>query len=399
MPQKIGNVLSWGSEVEDGTIEQATMASRLPFVRGHLALMPDAHVGMGATIGSVIPTQGAIIPSAIGVDIGCGMVAAETRLTADSLPDGFDHFLSKVERAVPAGLGKGHAFSNRAERELRTGKVPRYAGATDLSPQQIAKVTEQFGTLGSGNHFVEVCLDERDHVWVVLHSGSRGIGNQLATRHIEGAKGLMKKMFISLEDPDLAYLVEGTPEFDSYIADMLWAQEYARANREAMMDAVLSELSSFVTSANRLSDDARRLELRRINCHHNYTEREHHHGQDVWLTRKGAIRAREGDFGVIPGSMGTSSYIVRGLGNAASYESCSHGAGRRMSRGRARREIDMDDFKTSMSGRDWQVDKADQLLDEAPQAYKDIDQVMADQSDLVAIEHTLHQILNYKGTT
>jgi tRNA-splicing ligase RtcB (3'-phosphate/5'-hydroxy nucleic acid ligase) len=399
MPQKIGNVLSWGSEVEHDTIEQAAMASRLPFVKGHLALMPDAHIGMGATIGSVIPTQGAIIPSAIGVDIGCGMVAAETRLTADSLPDGFDHFLSNVERAVPAGLGKGHAFSNGTERDLRTSKVPPYSGATELSTQQLAKVTEQFGTLGSGNHFVEVCLDERNHVWVVLHSGSRGIGNQLATQHIDGAKGLMKKMFISLEDPDLAYLVEGSPEFDSYVADMLWAQEYARANREAMMDAVLSELSSFVTSARRVSDDAERLELRRINCHHNYTEREHHHGQNVWLTRKGAIRAREGDFGVIPGSMGTSSYIVRGLGNPASYESCSHGAGRRMSRGRARREIALEDFKTSMSGRDWQEDKADQLLDEAPQAYKDIDQVMADQSDLVAIEHTLHQILNYKGTT
>ncbi len=306
MPKKIGNVVSWGSDVEDKTIEQAAMASRLPFVAGHLALMPDAHIGMGATIGSVIPTRGAIIPAAIGVDIGCGMVAAETRLTASSLPDNFDSFLSNVERVVPAGLGKGHAFANQDERDLRNHEIPAYTGGTELRPSQIAKITDQFGSLGSGNHFVEVCLDERDQVWVVLHSGSRGIGNQLATQHIEGAKGLMKKMFIALEDPDLAYLVEGTPEFDAYIADMLWAQDYARANREAMMDAVLSELNGMVGTTEQS------VELRRINCHHNYTEREHHHGKDVWLTRKGAIRARQDDLGVIPGSMGTSTFIVRG---------------------------------------------------------------------------------------
>jgi tRNA-splicing ligase RtcB len=399
MPKKIGNVVSWGSDVEDKTIEQAAKASRLPFVAGHLALMPDAHIGMGATIGSVIPTRGAIVPAAIGVDIGCGMVAAETRLTASTLPDNFESFLSNVERVVPAGLGKGHAFADQGERDLRTQEIPAYTGATVLGRSQIAKITDQFGTLGSGNHFVEVCLDESDHVWVVLHSGSRGIGNQLATQHIEGAKGLMKKMFITLEDPDLAYLVEGTPEFDAYIADMLWSQDYARANREAMMDAVLAELSGLVSSSNTGSAPGSSIEVRRINCHHNYTEREHHHGKDVWLTRKGAIRAREGDLGVIPGSMGTSSFIVRGLGNPASYDSCSHGAGRRMSRSRARKEISLEDFKSSMEGRDWQLDKADQLVDEAPQAYKDIDQVMVDQSDLVAVEHTLHQILNYKGTS
>jgi tRNA-splicing ligase RtcB len=399
MPKKIGNVVSWGSDVEDKTIEQAAMASRLPFVAGHLALMPDAHIGMGATIGSVIPTRGAIIPAAIGVDIGCGMVAAETRLTASLLPDNFDAFLSNVERVVPAGLGKGHAFANQDERDLRTHEIPTYTGGTDLTRSQVSKITDQFGSLGSGNHFVEVCLDERDQVWVVLHSGSRGIGNQLATQHIEGAKGLMKKMFITLEDPDLAYLVEGTSEFDAYIADMLWAQDYARANREAMMDAVLSELNGLVEASSGQSAGSRRIELRRINCHHNYTEREHHHGKDVWLTRKGAIRARQGDLGVIPGSMGTSSFIVRGLGNRASYDSCSHGAGRRMSRSKARKEISLEDFKTAMVGRDWQSGKADQLLDEAPQAYKDIDQVMVDQADLVAVEHTLHQILNYKGTS
>lgn len=396
MPEKIGNVLSWGSHLEIETIEQAAKASRLPFVKGHLALMPDAHVGMGATIGSVIPTQGAVIPSAVGVDIGCGMIATETRLTAGTLPDGFERFLGRVEAVIPAGVGKGHSSVADRAGARPVHDAPAYTGASGLSAKQVTKITDQFGTLGSGNHFVEVCLDERDRVWVVLHSGSRGIGNQLATQHIETAKGLMKKLFISLEDPDLAYLVEDTPEFDAYIADMLWAQDYARANRQAMMDAVLAELWTFVGSNMSASpDDA----VRTINCHHNYTERENHHGHNVWLTRKGAIRARVGDFGVIPGSMGTSSYIVRGLGNPASYFSCSHGAGRRMSRSRARREISLSDFVTSMEGRDWQQAKADQLLDEAPQAYKDIDEVMADQADLVAVEHTLHQILNYKGTT
>jgi tRNA-splicing ligase RtcB len=398
MPERIGNVLSWGSHVEENTIEQAAKASRLPFVEGHLALMPDAHVGMGATIGSVIATKGAIIPSAVGVDIGCGMVAAETDLFANDLPEDMSGFLSHIERVVPAGVGRGHAFSTRETRDSWTSEVPNYSGASTLSTKQLAKVTDQFGTLGSGNHFVEVCLDERDRVWVVLHSGSRGIGNQLATQHIEKAKGLMKKLFISLEDPDLAYLVEKTPEFDAYIADMLWAQEYAKANREAMMDAVLAELWSFVGSGRPAGTEKPGCETARINCHHNYTEREHHFGRDVWLTRKGAIRARVGDLGVIPGSMGTSSYIVRGLGNPASYHSCSHGAGRRLSRSRARRDVSLEEFLSSMEGRDWQSGKADQLLDEAPQAYKDIDQVMSDQTDLVSIEHQLHQILNYKGT-
>jgi RNA-splicing ligase RtcB len=398
MPERIGNVLSWGSDVEENTIEQAAKASRLPFVKGHLALMPDAHVGMGATIGSVIPTKGAIIPSAVGVDIGCGMIAAETDLAANDLPEDMGRFLSHIERVVPAGVGKGHAFVNREIRDHRSSGVPVYTGASTLSGKQEAKVTNQFGTLGSGNHFVEVCLDESDRVWVVLHSGSRGIGNQLATQHIEGAKGLMKKLFILLEDPDLAYLVEDTPEFDAYIADMLWAQEYARANREVMMDAILSELWTFLGTGESGGAAKPGSEVARINCHHNYTDREHHLGQDVWLTRKGAIRAREGDLGVIPGSMGTSSYIVRGLGNPASYHSCSHGAGRRLSRSRARREVSLEEFKSSMEGREWQSGKADQLIDEAPQAYKDIDQVMADQADLVAVEHTLHQILNYKGT-
>jgi tRNA-splicing ligase RtcB len=401
VPQKIGNVLAWGTDLEAETIEQASKASRLPFVAGHVALMPDAHVGLGATIGSVIPTMGAIIPSAIGVDIGCGMIASATDLSAGQLPDNFERFLDHVERAVPAGLGKDHSTTPNRRSDSPVRRVPEYTGASELTSKQVAKIRNQFGTLGSGNHFVEVCLDETDCVWIVLHSGSRGIGNQLASRHIETAKGVMRDLFITLEDPDLAYLAEGTPEFGAYIADMLWAQEYARANREQMMDAVLSELRAFVGQHGRFAHvvPGPGREVRRINCHHNYTEREHHLGRDVWLTRKGAIRARRGDAGVIPGSMGTSSYIVRGLGSPASYESCSHGAGRRMSRSRARREIGLDEFVASMSGKNWQSAKAGQLVDEAPQAYKDIDQVMADQADLVAVEHTLHQILNYKGTT
>ena len=246
MPEKFGNVLAWGSDLEAETMEQAAKASRLPFVEGHVALMPDAHVGLGATIGSVIPTNGAIIPAAVGVDIGCGMIAAETDLSAHQLPTDFDRFMTRVERAVPAGLGKDHSSRSSGRQESRLIHVPPYAGASDLTSKQVTKISNQFGTLGSGNHFVEVCLDEVDHVWVVLHSGSRGIGNQLANQHIEAAKGIMKKFFITLEDPDLAYLAEGTPQFDAYIADMLWAQEYAKANREAMMDAVLAELFSFV---------------------------------------------------------------------------------------------------------------------------------------------------------
>jgi tRNA-splicing ligase RtcB (3'-phosphate/5'-hydroxy nucleic acid ligase) len=380
--EKHGKVLSWASDIDDKAMEQAQRAARLPFVEGHLALMPDAHWGMGATIGSVIPTRGAIIPSAVGVDIGCGMIAAELPFTSEVLGDDLAQLHGHIAAVVPAGVGHGHAH----DQSVNT----HYPGTPGHLPARLAgKAAAQFGSLGSGNHFVEVCLDERDVVWVVLHSGSRGVGNELARQHIEGAKALMKRYFIELDDPDLAYLVEGTPEFDAYIADMLWAQRYALGNREAMMDAVLGQVAGWIGGDVEVTS--------RINCHHNYTELEHHRGRDVWLTRKGAIRAREGDRGVIPGSMGTSSYIVRGLGNPVSYHSCSHGAGRRMSRGQARRTLDLDGLRTRMAGRAWNEADAQALLDEDPRAYKDIDQVMEDQRDLVAIEHTLGQVLNYKG--
>ncbi|GAA3030327.1 RtcB family protein [Streptosporangium longisporum] len=377
------NLVSWASEIDEGTIMQAARAARLPFVSGHVALMPDAHIGIGATVGSVIPTEGAIIPAAVGVDIGCGMVATETTLTASDLPDTLAALMPLVERRIPAGVGKGHADPS-LDRALSDLGRPH----TGLTPQQEKKVSLQFGTLGSGNHFVEVCLDERDRVWTVLHSGSRGIGNLLATKHIVDAKKLMKRQAIGLEDPDLAYLVQGSPEFTAYIEDMLWSQAYAMASR-ARMDKVLSNALFRVVGKGQ--------RVRTINCHHNFTQRESHDGKDLWITRKGAIKADTGDEGVIPGSMGTRSYIVRGLGNPMSYNSCSHGAGRRMSRTRAKKELSAASLTEAMRGRTWNADRAASLVDEHPEAYKPIDQVMNDQKDLVAVQHTLRQVFNYKG--
>ena len=391
-PKKVSpTLLAWGIEnMEPATIEQAARASRLPFVAGHVALMPDAHVGIGATVGSVIPTQGAIIPAAVGVDIGCGMIAVETDATAERLPDHLGALMPLVSERVPAGLGKDHARGRRDGRLDTTAPeqwLAQHRPHTELSEKQTETVRLQFGTLGSGNHFLEVCLDERDRVWVVLHSGSRGIGNQLAKQHIGRAKKLAKQWFLQLEDPDLAYFVQGTPEFSAYIADMLWAQDYALANRDRMMDEALRSLADLMPVA----------EVRRVNCHHNFTAMERHHGRDLWITRKGAIKASIGTEGVIPGSMGTRSYIVSGKGNPASFDSCSHGAGRRMSRSEARRTFTAEDLADRMGDRVWNADHAQTLIDEIPDSYKDIDVVMAAQEDLVTIEHTLRQVFNYKG--
>jgi RNA-splicing ligase RtcB len=378
-------VRSYASEVDEGTLEQAMRSARLPVMAGPIALMPDAHVGIGATVGSVLPTRDAVIPAAVGVDLGCGMIAVETDLDAAHLPDDLDRFMPRVERAVPAGLGRWHdSASGAAEEWLRT-----HPPASELDTKQTRKTLVQFGTLGSGNHFFEVCLDERDRVWVVLHSGSRGIGNELATRHIEGARRLARDLELSLADPDLAWFTQGTPAFERYIGDMLWAQDYALANREQMMHAALAELFRFLGTGR---------EVDRINCHHNFTEREVHDGREVWITRKGAIKADRGDRGVIPGSMGARSYVVRGRGNPLSYRSCAHGAGRRYSRSKAKRTFTVEDMATAMEGRVWQAGQAAALLDEIPGAYKDIDQVMADQADLVEVVHTLRQVFNYKGT-
>ena len=295
-----------------------------------------------------------------------------------------------IERAVPAGVGRGHEHSSQRASQWLKKNSPR----TELADEWQKKALVQFGTLGSGNHFVEVCLDERDRVWVVLHSGSRGIGNYLATQHIAGARKLAKQLQLHLEDPDLAYFVQGTTEFETYIADMLWAQDYALANRDQMMDRTLREVFTFVATGSRAMVGR---EIRRINCHHNFTQREVHGGKELWITRKGAIRADVGDEGVIPGSMGTRSYIVSGRGEAMSWRSCSHGAGRRHSRTEAKRRFSTKDLADQMEGKVWLAHKARALLDEIPSAYKDIDEVMADQRDLVKVQHTLHQILNYKG--
>ena len=385
MPNRIGNVLSWASDIEDSTIEQAQRLANLPFVQKPLALMADAHIGKGATIGSVIATEGAIIPSAVGVDIGCGMMAVRTSLTSNALPDDLSALHDGIRTVVPAGVGKGH--ENRGISVVEVGLVP----ATAFTARQVETAAHQFGSLGSGNHFVEICLDETDRVWIVLHSGSRGIGNQLAQEHIKAAKGLMKDRFINLEDPDLAYLVESDPQFHAYIKDMLWAQRYAYHNRQLMMHNVISEVTSFLGGYGWDITDS-------INCHHNFTQQERQRGKDIWITRKGAISARVGERGVIPGSMGTRSYIVTGLGNPGSYFSSSHGAGRRLSRSEARKTLSIESLQEAMEGRTWNAADANDLLDEHPASYKDIDQVMEDQKDLVSIDHTLTQILNYKGT-
>ena len=381
--QPRAKVLSWGSDVEDKTLDDAARAAQLACVPSHVALMPDAHTGYGPPIGAVIPTEGAIIPYAIGVDIGCGMIATRTDLGAEDLPESLRRLMPLVEERIPAGMGK--RFSRD---EVPAALAGLGRPGTELSGKQEATAASQFGTLGSGNHFVEVCLDEADRVWLVLHSGSRGIGNQLAQRAVTEAKGLMRRWFIELADPDLAYLVEGTPEFAQYVADMEWAQRYAYGSRQAMMSQAEASLFEVV---------GRGSVVRTINCHHNFAQRERHLGRDVWITRKGAIKAGVGDLGVIPGSMGTRSYVVEGLGNPASYDSCSHGAGRRMSRAQARRQLTVESFREAMGDREWLSGKAEALLDEHPSSYKDIDQVMADQVDLVRPLHVLRQVFNYKG--
>jgi len=384
---------SWASDLEASTRQQAERTSRLPIVAGHVALMADAHLGLGATVGSVVPTEGAIIPACVGVDIGCGMAAVRTDLVAGDLPDDLTPMLSAVERAIPAGMGRGHTgrhADTRAERRSKAAAawLRDHRSRTELDPKQARRALDQLGTLGSGNHYVELCLDEDETVWVVLHSGSRGIGNQLAQGHIARARKVAKRMELGLEDPDLAYLLEGSPEFDHYLADLLWAQDYAARNRELMLEALLAVVFTEVGKG-------RQREL--VNCHHNYSAREVHQGRELWITRKGAIRAGAGELGIIPGSMGTSSFIVEGVGNPDSYESCSHGAGRRMSRTQARKKLTPESLAEAMGDRTWLAARASSLVDEHPLAYKDIDQVMADQADLVVIRHRLRQVLNYKG--
>lgn len=375
--------------IEEKAKEQLFNISELPFVFKHLAVMPDCHLGKGATVGSVIATKGAIIPAAVGVDIGCGMIAVKTKFFAKDLPDNLEATRIGIERRIPLSAG---AFNQKASETA----IPRIQELSRKQGDDYFKIDNRWemalGTLGSGNHFIEICLDESEQVWVVLHSGSRGIGNKIAMKHIKIAQQLMDDFHIQLKDKDLAYLPESTEAFKSYITDLLWAQDFALLNREEMMDRVMTELSYLFYKEN---GHQKEIELERINCHHNFTQQENHFGQNVWLTRKGAIQMKQGQMGIIPGSMGTRSYIVSGLENKMAYHSAPHGAGRRFSRTEARRRFTMDDFKEAMKGIECRVSK--ELIDELPGAYKDIDEVMENSKELVKIEHTLKQVLNVKG--
>lgn len=386
-------LLIWASDIADNTLEQARRVSTMPFVWPHLALMPDAHLGKGATVGSVIPTLGAVIPSAVGVDVGCGMRAVRTQFKVDDLPDDRKWLREKIESMIPLSAGVYNRHMTATARE-RCRKLEELAaggnGAEPFDPGDYASNWKlQLGSLGSGNHFIEVSADENDDVWLFLHSGSRGVGNKLAQHHIEVAKGLMRKWWIQLpdDDDDLAYLVQGTPEFDQYMAELDWGQRFALENRNEMMDRVVSAFEWWTGEQVQRLDD--------VNCHHNYTSREKHYGKDLIVSRKGAIDAHEGVMGLIPGSMGTASYVVKGKGSATGLCSAPHGAGRDYSRSQARKTFTMDQLEKRMEGIEWRRTNA--FIDEIPDAYKDIDQVMADSSDLVEVIHTLHQLVNVKG--
>jgi tRNA-splicing ligase RtcB (3'-phosphate/5'-hydroxy nucleic acid ligase) len=388
MEKLSARLLSWASLIDEKTLAQAHTTARMPFIHPHLALMPDAHLGKGATVGSVIPTLGAIIPAAVGVDIGCGMIAVRTQFTRDDFA-GRDlaPLRQQIERAVP--LSAGHQNKKIvASAEPRIAELEALAEKNGFDLESYAKNWRlQLGSLGSGNHFIEVSVDELDRVWLFLHSGSRGVGNRIAGHHIAVAQRMAKQWWIELPDPDLAYLVEGTPEFTRYIRELRWAQHFALLNREEMMDRVIRQVSDFV--------GAPVDEQERINCHHNFTESEEHYGKRVWVSRKGAIQADAGRPGLIPGSMGTASYVVEGLGDPQSLNSSPHGAGREYSRSAARRTFTHEQLREAMVGIEFR--DTDAFIDEIPQAYKPIDQVMADAATLVKVRHTLRQIVNVKG--
>ena len=374
--------------IEPATKQQLLNMAELPFVFKHIAVMPDCHLGKGATVGSVIATKGAVIPAAVGVDIGCGMIAVKTKFFAKDLPDSLEKTRTGIERRIPLGAG---AFNKKLTTTADKRVAQLKASGRDYQAVD-RRWTEALGSLGSGNHFIEISLDESEQVWVVLHSGSRGIGNKLAMKHIKTAQKLMDENQVHLKDRDLAYLIEGRKEFSDYITDLLWAQDFALLNREEMMDRVMTELSHLFYKEDGHQAD---IELERINCHHNFTQRENHFNENVWVTRKGAIQMKQGQKGVIPGSMGTRSYVVSGLENQMAYHSAPHGAGRRFSRGEARRRFTMDDFRKAMAGIECR--HSAKLIDELPMAYKDIDEVMENSRDLVKVEHTLRQLVNVKG--
>ncbi|MBI2386810.1 MAG: RtcB family protein [Elusimicrobia bacterium] len=375
----------WADDVEPDALKQLKNIAALPFVFKHVAAMPDVHLGKGATVGSVIATENAVVPAAVGVDIGCGMCAVKLEgVTSSRLEGKLAELRSNIERAVPVGF---HENRDPDAYSRNWARWADFGGLHERVQGLKGKALRQLGSLGGGNHFIEVCLDSADGVWVMLHSGSRNIGKSLAEHHIDSAKGLMRKMFVSLPDPDLAYFAAGTPEYDAYLRDLRWAQDYALMNREVMMGRVLEQVGRAVGVEPK-------AELS-VNCHHNFAAMEHHFGRDVLVTRKGAVRARKGDMGIIPGSMGTKSYIVRGKGEPESFDSCSHGAGRRMSRNEARRRFGTADLRKQTEGVECRKDEG--VVDEIPAAYKPIERVMADQSDLVEIVAEIKQVLCVKG--
>lgn len=383
-------IIAWLPEetIEPAAKQQLFNIAEMPFVFKHLAVMPDCHLGKGATVGSVIATKSAIIPAAVGVDIGCGMIAVKTKFKDTELPENLKGIRNGIERRIPLGAG---AF-NRNLTDSANFRVEKLK-ESPVDPDFYTKNWKySLGTLGSGNHFIELCLDQNKQLWVVLHSGSRGIGNLMAQNHIKVAQKLMENFHIDLKDRDLAYLPEDTDEFKDYVRDLLWAQDFALANREEMMDRVMKELSYTFYKEDGYQKE---IELERVNCHHNFTQLENHFGHNVWITRKGAIQMKIGQLGIIPGSMGTNSYIVSGLENPLSYHSAPHGAGRRFSRTEARRKFTMEDFEKEMKGIECRHSK--ELIDELPGAYKDINEVMENSKELVKIEFKLKQILNVKG--
>lgn len=386
-----------GVPVEEKAREQLNKTAQMPFIFKHLAVMPDVHVGIGSTVGSVIPTKDAIIPAAVGVDIGCGMMAVRTSLSADDLPDSLGHIRSAIEKAVPHGRTSGRGRRDKGSwgtppksaDEVWFGMKGQFDVITDKHPK-IAKSNnhKHLGTLGTGNHFIEICLDEIDQVWIMLHSGSRGVGNRIGSYFIELAKKDMRKWFINLPDENLAYFPEGTDHFHDYVEAVDWAQSFAAANRTVMMANVIAAMRAELPMPFEAEAEA-------VNCHHNYVTRENHFGENIFVTRKGAVRAALGVMGIIPGSMGARSYIVRGLGNAESFCSCSHGAGRVMSRTAAKKAVSMEEHLAAVSHVECRTDEG--VLDETPAAYKDIDAVMDAQKDLVEVVHTLRQIVCVKG--
>jgi tRNA-splicing ligase RtcB len=387
-------LLSWASILEPSTEAQAKLTATMPFIHPHVALMPDAHLGLGATVGSVIPTLRAVMPAAVGVDIGCGMIAVRTQFTLPDIearsrvPGGtLRRLRERIESAIPLSAGgRNKRIQPTAEPRIR--ELEQLATENGFNPASYTDTWKvQLGSLGSGNHFIEVSLDETDAVWLFLHSGSRGVGNKIAQHHIDIARRAADRAGRKLPDRDLAHLEEGTPQFDRYLAELGWAQHFALLNREEMMDRVVREFSDWI------GEEV--AERERINCHHNFTQEETHFGERVWLSRKGAISARRGELGLIPGSMGTASYVVEGLGNELALESSPHGAGRAYSRNAARKTFTHAQLREAMTGIEFR--DTDAFLDEIPAAYKPIDQIMADAADLVRVLHTLRQIVNVKG--